>query len=145
MTLIGKLFAATALVSALAMPVFAQDVMIDLGRDVTLGIAGPGRTSGDATDGAVEGGTAVDPGEEAIAGDFTGKSVVSSDGVLIGHVVSAEGDMDGEVKVIVMIDGEGAGDTMGKSFSVIVAGDVSEEVTLGWTQAELMAAITAQM
>lgn len=136
MTMIGKLFAATALVSALAMPAFAQDVMIDLGRDVTLGVA---------ADGTVESGAAVDGAEVAVAADFTGKSVMSSDGVLIGHVLSAEDNVDGDMKVIVTLDGEGTGDLMGKSFAVVVAADTSEEVKLGWTQAELMAAITAQM
>jgi hypothetical protein len=138
MTKLGKLFATTALISALAAPALAEGALgltIDLGLDPELSMAAP---DAEAT-----------PITEADAAALTGRAVVTSDGVLIGHVSEAEpaSDTAGAVRMVVLIDGEAEAEQVGQSFAVVVAADPAAEgdVTLNWTQEELMASIAAQL
>lgn len=138
MTKFGKLFATSVLLSALAAPAFAEGevgMTLDLGLDPEVSLTAP-----DA------GAVAI---TEADAAALTGRGVVSSDGVLIGHVAEAVPAMEtaGAVRMVVLIDGEAEADQVGQSFVVVVAADPAAEgdVTLNWTQEELVASIAAQL
>lgn len=123
----SKPFLASVTLAALvAAPAFA----LDLSSDITLGA-----TPGDMTTVTVMSDSA-----------FVGNEVRTKDQIVIGQVENVYEADGGPVAVVTLNSDFGAKSSV-KSFTVPLAGDVTADgsLTLGWTEAELIAAISSNI
>lgn len=161
MTVISKLLATSAIVVALGAPAMALDVntTADLGAGITLHDnnrhnGGPDSSGIDLSlrndtatadlNANVTGNAQVAASAEERASRFLGKSVISSEGVVIGTVSQARANADGGTEVVVALaDGIR---TEARQFTLDLAANVSadSDLKLGWTQAELVSELNAQ-
>ena len=160
MTRVTKFLATSSILALLAAPALAQGLLggVDLNSTLKIesseGLSADGKV-GATADGEVttEGATNLNADADAeakamadVRGELIGRGVFTNDGVQIGRVtaVKAAADADGKMRVIIGI--EDAIQSEVRLFSMMVDADVmiDGDLKLGWSQAELMAALSAQ-
>lgn len=121
-----SLLAPLALASLLATPVLA----LDLSADAKLGATPEDMSTMKAVEGSA----------------FVGNEVRTKDQIVIGQIDGVYEGTDGPVAVVTLNSDFGAKSSV-KSFTVPLGGDMTADgsLTLGWTESELIAAISSNI
>lgn len=124
---VKSLLVATSIAALAAGPVVA----LDLSSDVVMGAAPEDMTTVTVVEGS----------------SFVGNEVRTTDQIVIGQIESVyQGNDGGQVAVVTLNSDFGAKSSV-KSFTVPLASDMTADgsLTLGWTEAELIAAISSNI
>lgn len=124
---IKSLLAATSLAAVLAAPALA----LDLGADVMIGATPEDMTTVKAVEGSA----------------FVGNEVRTKDQIVIGQVESVYEGSDGSPVAVVTLNSDFGAKSSVKSFTVPLGSDMTSDgaLTLGWTETDLIAAISANI
>lgn len=122
-----SLLAATSIAALVAAPALA----LDLSTDVVIGATPEDMTTVTAVEGSA----------------FVGNEVRTKDQVVIGQIESVYEGSDGAPVAVVTLNSDFGAKSSVKSFTVPLAADMAADgsLTLGWTETELIAAISANI
>ena len=124
---IKSVLAATSLAAFLAAPALA----LDLGTDVMIGATPEDMTTVKAVEDSA----------------FVGNEVRTKDQIVVGQVESVYEGSDGAPVAVVTLNSDFGAKSSVKSFTVPLGGDMTADgsLTLGWTETELITAISANI
>lgn len=122
-----SLLTATSIAAVLAAPAFA----LDLGADVMIGASPEDMTTVKAVEGSA----------------FVGNEVRTKDQIVIGQIESVYEGSDGAPVALVTLNSDFGAKSSVKSFTVPLGSDMTADgsLTLGWTETELIAAISSNI
>ena len=150
MTRLHTLLTTAALIGFAALPAAALDLnakttlLLGLGNhDGKIGAAVKDKIQADIKDGGLDDGSG--DGVIDVSSKFVGNPVMTKDGVLVGHIEKVFVSTTGENRIWVVVDRPN--DLKVDHFIIVIdpRTEADGTVNLAWTQAELNAAIQAQI